>query len=387
MRCVFHVDMDAFYASVEVLDNPLLRGKPVIVGGRSPRSVVSAASYEARRFGVRSAMPMSQALRLCPDAEVIAGRMSRYVDISQQVMAIFGRFSPIIEPLSLDEAYLEMTGWLPQGATPEETASELQATMDREIALSCSIGVATCKSVAKIASDLRKPHGLVVVPPGEEAAFLAPLPIGALRGVGRVTEQKLQAWGIATIGDLTRLPAAMLQQQFGSAGPELLQMAQGIDPSPVVPEHEAKSIGRETTFAVDIRDRDVLEATLLELADDVAARLRRHGRAAQGVTLKLRDETFATRTRAAQLPEPTDLAEPLYAAGKALLTASSLARPIRLIGITATHLCEAGERQLSLFGEAQTSKQRKLAATLDDIRARFGDGAVRRARLVKRNDE
>jgi DNA polymerase-4 len=383
MRTIFHIDMDAFYASVEVLDNPALRGKPVIVGGRSPRSVVSAASYEARKFGVHSAMPMTQALRLCPEAEVISGHMSRYQDVSNRVMAIFATFSPTIEPLSLDEAYLEMSHWLAQGETAEATAGRLQATVLHEIGLTCSVGVATCKSVAKIASDLRKPFGLVVVPAGEEAAFLAPLPIGALRGVGAVTEERLKAWGIRTIGDLAGMDENVLRAAFGSAGPELLRMAQGIDNSPVVPEQEAKSMGRETTFATDVTDRDVLEATLLALAEDVARSLRRHGVCAAGVTLKLRDGAFVTRTRARMLTEPTDLANPLYETANALLAGCAPLKPTRLIGVTATHLTRDAERQLSLFDDGATDKQRKLAATLDDIRIRFGKDAVTRARLMK----
>jgi DNA polymerase-4 len=237
--------------------------------------------------------------------------------------------------------------------------------------------------VAKIASDLRKPFGLVVVPPGDEAAFLAPLPIGALRGVGAVTEERLKSWGIRAIGDLARLDKKILGQSFGSAGPELLRIAAGIDDSPVVPEHEAKSMGRETTFVTDVRDRAVLEETLLELAEDVARSLRRHGLRAAGVTLKLRDGAFVTRTRARMLSEATDLANPLYAAGKALLDTCAPLKPTRLIGITGTHLTREAERQLSLFDAGETEKQRKLADTLDDIRGRFGNNAVTRARLVK----
>lgn len=382
-RTIFHVDMDAFYASVEVLDNPALRGKPVIVGGTSPRSVVSAASYESRKFGVHSAMPMSQALRLCPDAVVIGGHMSRYAEVSDRVMAIFATYSPTIEPMSLDEAYLDMTRWVPPGETAKACAHRLQAQVLTEIGLTCSVGVATSKSVAKIASDLRKPFGLVIVPPGDESAFLAPLPIGALRGVGAVTEVRLQSWGIRTIGDLAALAEAFLTQSFGSVGPDMRRMAAGIDESPVIPEHEAKSMGRETTFLTDVRDRTVLEETLLALAEDVARSLRRHGVRAGGVTLKLRDGDFVTRTRARMLPEATDLANPLYAVVKLLLDNCAPLKPTRLIGITGTHLTRESEQQLSLFDAGETAKQRKLADTLDGIRARFGREAVTRARLVK----
>jgi DNA polymerase-4 len=385
-RVILHIDMDAFFASVEVLDRPELRGKPVIVGGPAVRGVVSAASYEARAFGVHSAMPMTEALRRCPQAVVMPVRGGRYADMSRRIMALLEPRTPLLEQVSVDEAYLDLTNWLPVGATGASVAAEIQAEVFRETGLTCSLGVATGKAIAKMASDLRKPNGLVVVPPGDEAAFLAPLAIGKLRGVGAATEKRLRALGVQTIGDLARLPATLLGGHFGVVGADLLALAQGRDDSPVVPERQAKSIGRETTFWTDISERAVLERTLLMLADDVAESLRRHGFLARGVTLKLRDDDFRTITRSHTLPEPTDVTEALYAAGRSLLTAARWHRPTRLIGITAGPLQAAADRQFNLFSETG-AKQRKVADAVDAIKARFGDAAITRARLAKQDQE
>ncbi len=373
--------MDAFYASVEVLDRPELRGKPIIVGGPVNRGVVSAASYEVRKFGVHSAMAMAQALRLCPQAVVLPVRMGRYADVSRRIMALLGAHTPLLEQVSVDEAYLDVTHWLPPGVTAEACARGLQAEIRRETGLGCSLGVATGKAIAKMASDLRKPNGCVVVPPGEEAAFLAPLPIGALRGVGTATERRLRELGILTIGELARRSESYLTERFGVAGGELLALARGIDDSPVVPERQAKSIGRETTFPADITERHVLTHTLLELADDVASSLRRHGLLARGVTLKVRYDDFRSLTRSQTLPEPVDVTEPLYQTAVALLKALNPAHPVRLIGVTAGPLLPLTDRQPSLFTESTVEKQRKVAGAVDAIRERFGDDAILRARL------
>lgn len=381
-RTILHVDMDAFYASVEVLDRPELRGQPVVVGGPVARGVVSACSYEARAYGVHSAMPMAQALRLCPQAVVLHVRMSRYSYVSRQVMQVLGEKTPLLEQVSVDEAYLDLTNWLPPGVSSMTMAQAIKDEVKTVTGLNCSVGVATGKAVAKMASDLRKPDGLVVVPPGEGAAFLAPLPIGKLRGVGEATERKLRDLGIRTIGDLARLPVELLTTKFGVHGRELHALAQGRDDSPVVPERQAKSIGRETTFPVDVADRATLERTLLELAEDVAESLRRHGLLARGVTLKLRYGDFHTLTRATTLAEPTDITLPLYTAAQALLCSAQARRAVRLIGITAGSLQAAGDRQLSLFAPGGGERDRKLAETMDRIRDRFGDAAITRARLV-----
>jgi DNA polymerase-4 len=381
-RVIVHVDMDAFFASVEVLDNPDLRGKSVLVGGSVSRGVVSAASYEARAFGVHSAMPMSQALRLCPQAIVLPGRMERYADISAKIMAILGRRTPLLEQVSVDEAYLDLTHWLPDGVTPEAAAIEMQREVRELTGLSCSVGVAAGKAIAKMASDLKKPGGLVVVPSGEEAAFLGPLPIGRLRGVGDATERKLRELGINTIGELAKYSAALLQQFFGAAGRDLYALARGVDDSPVVPERQAKSLGRETTFATDITDRLHLESTLLELSDEVAERLRRHELLARGVTLKLRYDNFTTLTRAAAFTDPVDVTDPLFRAACELLRKVNPARPVRLLGVTAGPLIPASDRQLNLFDQPVTEKRRKLAGAVDAIKTRFGDNSITRARLA-----
>lgn len=386
-RIIIHVDMDAFFASIEVLDRPELRGKPVIVGGGVTRGVVSAASYEARKFGVHSAMPMAQALRLCPQGVVIAGRMGRYSDVSDRIMAIFGRYTPLLEPVSLDEAYLDLTSFMPEGQSPEALARAMQREVLQATQLTCSLGIATGKAVAKMASDLRKPNGIVVVPPGEEAAFLAPLPIGALRGVGEVTERKLRALGIRTVGDLVRLSDAGMRETFGSHGRDLLALAQGYDDSPVVPERQAKSLGRETTFLTDVTDRDTLERTLLWLSESVATRLRKHGLLAKGVTLKVRYGDFTTFTRAHSLAVPTDVTDGLYHAALILFHAIPNRRPVRLIGVTAGPLTDTADVQLRLFDEQHIDKRRQVERTIDAIRERFGKDAVIRARLAKKDGE
>jgi len=382
-RVIVHVDMDAFFASVEVLDNPELRGKPVLVGGGVSRGVVSAASYEARAFGVHSAMPMAEALRRCPQAVVLRGRMERYTEISHRIMALLGRRTPLLEQVSVDEAHLDLTNWLPAGVTPARAAAEIQAEVREQTGLSCSVGVATGKAIAKMASDLRKPGGLVVVPPGGEAEFLAPLPIGRLRGVGEATERKLRELGIETIGELAKFSASLLRQFFGVAGRDLYALARGVDDSPVAPERQAKSLGRETTFATDITDRRLLESTLLELSDEVAERLRRHGLLARGVTLKLRYDNFTTLTRASILSEPVDVTDPLFHAARDLLRKVNPSRPVRLLGVTAGPLQPAADRQLNLFAQPDNEKSRSLAGAVDAIKTRFGEEAITRARLAK----
>jgi len=386
-RIIIHVDMDAFFASIEVLDRPELCGKPVVVGGGVSRGVVSAASYEARKFGVHSAMPMAQALRLCPQAVVMPVRMERYHGISQRIMMLLAARTPLLEQVSVDEAYLDMTGCLSANQTPEAAAREMQAEISAATGLTCSVGVAAGKAIAKMASDLRKPNGLVVVPPGEEAAFLAPLTIGKLRGVGEATERKLRDLGITTIGDLARLPQEFLVSKFGVAGRDLHALARGMDDSPVVPERQAKSIGRETTFLTDISDHALLERTLLELSEDVSHSLRRHGLLARGVTLKLRYDDFHTITRAHTLSEPSELTDPIYRTALHLLCQAKSARPIRLIGVTAGPLQPATDRQYSLFSQATDGKQRQLASAVDAIRHRFGESAIIRARLADEADE
>ncbi len=386
VRAIIHIDLDAFFVAVERLDTPALIGVPVIVGGRpDARGVVSSASYEARAFGVRAAMPTAQALRLCPQAILVGGNRRRYVETSGKVMALLGEYTPLLEPISIDEAFLDISGTEAHFGPSGVLAQTLQDRIEAELELSASLGAAANKLVAKIASDLRKPHGITVVPAGQEAAFLAPLPIRRLWGVGAVTGRELARLGIQTIGDLTRFSQEELRSRFGVHGEGLWRAARGIDDSPVTPEHEAKSLSREETFAQDVRDPILLRRELLRLSDAVAARLRRHTLQARTVALKLRYPDFTTLTRQATLPDPTDAGPAIYAQALALFEAAWDRRPVRLIGVAAANLSQPA-RQLRLF-EQEDARQAHLEAALDRIRARFGESAIQRASLLEEPEE
>ena len=380
MRTILHADLDAFYASVEVLDDPSLRGKPVIVGGGpDARGVVSAASYEARAFGVHSAMPLRTASRRCPHGVFLPGRPERYRELSERVMAIFASYTPLVEPISLDEAFLDVTGSLAAFGDGETIARRIKERVLDEVGLVVSVGVATNKLCAKVASDLRKPDALVVVPPGGEADFLAPLPIRRLWGVGPQAQAALADYGVTTIGQLAALAPGTLHRRFGRHGDDLSTRARGIDHARVEPMHAPKSIGHEHTFDVDSADPRRLEATLLDLAESVAGRLRRHDLAAGAVQLKLRYEGFETLTRQAPLPRQTRETEPLYATALALLRKTLVAgRGVRLIGLTAISLTDA--QQLTLFDAPDRTD--RLARSIDVVRRRFGERAITRARLL-----
>jgi len=306
-RKIVHVDMDAFYAAIEQLDNPKLRGLPVIVGGDpASRGVVSTASYEARRFGVHSAMPAAQARRLCPQGIFLRPRFPRYHEVSRQIRRIFYSYTPLVEPLSLDEAFLDLTDteWLFGPA--EEVAREIKRRVREETGLTCSVGVAPNKFLAKLASDLEKPDGFVIVRAGEELPFLENLPVSCLFGVGEKTARRLQDLGLSTIGQLREVPLEKLVHEFGSFGRTLYNLARGIDPSPVVPEREVRSLGQERTFAEDISDGEVLKRALFELSEEVGRRLRAAGLKGRTVQVKVRFADFTTTTRSATLPRPTD---------------------------------------------------------------------------------
>jgi len=358
IRTIVHADLDAFYASVEQLDNPELRGKPVVVGGPSEaRGVVAAASYEARRFGVRSAMPMGRALRLCPEAVRLAPRFDRYGEVSHQVMSIFRSVTPLVEPLSLDEAFLDVTEQVGRYGGPEALAADLKARVRKETGLTLSIGVGSNKTVAKIASDLGKPDGLVVVSPGEEASFLEPLPVRALWGIGPKTEALVAGAGIRTIGELARADPAQIIQILGSRAPLLQGMARGVDDRPVETEHERKSVGAETTFARDLSDGPELREALAGIAAEVARRLRAEGAKAHTVAIKLRYADFRTITRQRLLPAPLDDAEAIAQTAAALLDkVLASGDRFRLLGVHGSGLVRRDERQLSLElepGQAQ----------------------------------
>ena len=382
MTTILHVDLDAFFAAVEQRDRPELRGKPVIVGGGSPgdRGVVSAASYEARRYGVHSAMPLRTAGRLCPDGAFLPVDGRKYQAVSREVMAILRRFTPLVEPISIDEAFLDVTGSQALFGDGESIARQIKDAIRGEVGLTASVGVATTKLVAKVASDLRKPDGLVVVPPGGEAAFLAPLPISRLWGVGLPTATALRDYGVATIGDLAALPREILERRFGKFGVALAERACGHDPDTVHDPADAKSVGHEHTFDVDTSDSEVIERTLLAMAEGVSSRLRASGVKASTVSVKIRDSSFRTITRQRTLPEPTDLTEPIWR------TAIDLARPevrglrIRLVGVTASNL--GSPDQLSLFERAD-GRRRRVVEAVDEVRRRFGERSLTRARLIR----
>jgi DNA polymerase IV len=381
-RTILHVDLDAFFAAVEQRDHPELRGKPVAVGmgGTGDRGVVSAASYEARKFGVHSAMPIRTAKRLCPDCIFVPVNGAQYQRVSREVMAILRRFTPLVEPISIDEAFLDVTASRALFGDGPTIARRIKDTIREELRLTASVGVAATKLVAKIGSDLRKPDGLVVVPPGEEAAFLAPLPISRLWGVGPQTAAALRDFGVATIGDLAAMDRSALVRRFGKHGATLVDRAHGRDGEPVDDPDAAKTIGHETTFDQDTSDRDVLERTLLALSEGVSGRLRSAGVKAGTVTVKVRDSGFHTVTRQRSLPEPTDLTEPIWRAAVELARPEMRGRKIRLLGVTASHL---GEReQLGLFEEVDPRRRHVVEAT-DELRRRYGPRAVTRARLLR----
>jgi DNA polymerase-4 len=383
VRAILHVDLDAFFAAVEQRDRPELRGRPVIVGGGGPtdRGVVSAASYEARAFGVHSAMPLRTAAALCPGGVFVPVNGAKYQAVSREVMAILRRFTPLVEPISIDEAFLDVTGSQALFGDGASIGRQIRAAIRDEVHLTASVGVATTKLVAKVASDLRKPDALVVVPPGQESSFLAPLPITRLWGVGARTAEALREFGVTTIGDLASLEQSVLERRFGKVGRALTARARGVDPDPVADRAPAKSIGHEHTFDVDTSDRDVIERTILAMAEGVAARLRASGVKAGTVTVKIRDSAFRTITRQRTLPEPTDLTEPIWRAALELARPEVRAIRVRLLGVTASNL---GERsQLQLFaGEGDDGRGRRLIEAEDAIRRRFGERAVTRARLL-----
>lgn len=399
VRCIIHADMDAFFASVEQRDRPELRGRPVLVGG-SPRArgVVAAASYEAREFGCRSAMPMRTAVRLCPQAEIVRPDHARYRRESDRIMDVLRRASPIIEPLSMDEAFVDVTQRVADGADGRALAEWIKRRVREETRLTVSCGVATGKSVAKIASDFEKPDGLTVVPPGTEAAFLAPLPIEAIWGIGPRTASQLRAAGVATAGELAERPLSWLIARFGVRGEIFHQLARGIDDREVGGERETKSISSETTFAEDVSDYAELRRKLLEQASQVGKRLRGAGLRARTVQLKLRLADFTTFTRQRTLGAATDDGEEIGRTADEILRAECLpARRFRLIGVGVSNLSSEGAAaQLGLFDEpgapaaesaesaarartrdaAAKARAAALEATLSDLRDRFGGSAV-----------
>jgi DNA polymerase-4 len=383
---ILHVDMDAFYASVEIRDRPDLAGRPVIVGSPSGRSVVLSASYEARAFGVRSAMPATQARRLCPQAIFIPPRHRVYSAVSKEVMAVFRSVTPQVEPLALDEAFLDVSGAVRRLGPPARIGAMIRRQVQAEQGMTCSVGIAPSKFVAKIASVRCKPDGLLVVPRDGVLGFLHPLPTSALWGVGERTGQILARLGLRTVGDIAHAPLATLQHDLGPAlGTHLAALAWGRDERAVVPHAPDKSIGAEETFSTDIGDPEVIRRELLRLSERTARALRDAGCVARTVTVKLRLANFTTITRSRTLPEPTDVTRKIYATACALHAGSGLDRDarLRLVGVRVTGLGPASAAATQLaFGDRPTG-WREAEQAMDRIARRFGTGAVRPAALVE----
>ncbi|NLP45147.1 MAG: DNA polymerase IV [Peptococcaceae bacterium] len=385
-RQIIHVDMDAFYASVEQRDNPELRGKPVVVGGKpNSRGVVSTCSYEARKFGVRSAMPISEAHRRCPHAIFLPPNFEKYHQASEQLHKIFQDYTPLVEPLSLDEAFLDVTASLSLFGPAEKIAMEIKNRIKKELNLTASIGLAPNKFLAKIASDIQKPDGFVIVREEQIEAFLDPLPIERVWGVGPKTAEQLHRLNVRTVRDLKKLDKLTLHKLLGQIGSQLYYLARGIDDRPVEPEREVKSIGREITFQQDLTDSEILKTYLLDLSLDVGRRLRKAGLKARTISLKIRLADFKTISRSKTLNNYTDLDKEIYREASMLLNELKLHQPVRLIGVTA-HNLSCGESQQSLFA-TEPGANEKLTKTLDKIKERFGEDSITLARLLKQKDD
>ncbi len=387
-KAILHLDMDAFYPAVEVLDNPDLEGKPVIVGGSRERGVVSSASYEAREFGIHSAQPIATAMRLCAGGIFLPVRMSRYKEISRDIFDIFHRFSPLVEPLSIDEAFLDVSGSERLLGGAVDIAVKIKQTVLRETGLTVSAGVAPSKFVAKIASDMEKPDGLTVVSPNRVREFLDPLPIKKMWGVGRVTQEALARLNVLTFGDLSRVPAKILEKRFGKHGLKMHLLSLGIDERDVVPDHDAKSIGHEETFFQDLMELDAAKKELLSLSNKVARRMRRQGVTAKTITLKVKYSDFVQITRSATLTKPTDDGFEIYSTACRLLKKTEVEkRPVRLLGVSLSQLSSPDTQgQLSLFQNEQESvKRKRLNTALDALLEKHGDKSVRPGTLINNN--
>lgn len=384
-RAIIHLDMDAFYASVEVLDNPELAGRPVIVGGSSERGVVSAASYEARAFGVHSALSIVVARRLCPQGVFVPGRMGRYQEVSQQVMAIFRDYTPLVEQVSVDEAFLDVSGCARLLGDAEQIAIAIRQRVREEIGLTVSAGIAASKLVAKVASDQNKPDGLTIVPAGQEAAFLGPLGIKRLWGVGKKTISSLNLLGVKTIGDLWRFELDFLEKKFGKQGRHMYFCARGIDQREVETVDSVKSIGNEETFEQDLVDLELIKKGLLYLTTKVGERLRDHNIKGHTVTLKIKYHDFVTVSRATTLARPTNDSRLLYKTILSLLPKTQAGvKPVRLAGLTVGKLTsEDGPLQLGLFNQGEDRGREQLTRAMDIINRRYGSLTIKPALLTE----
>jgi len=381
---ILHIDMDAFFASCELRSRPDLHGLPVIVGGTESRGVVTAATYEARRYGIHSAMPMSRARRLCPQVVVLPPNFALYSEVSAGVMAVFRDITPLVEPLSLDEAFLDVSGAMRRLGPPALIGEQIRSRVHDEQAITCSVGVASTKFVAKLASTRAKPDGLLVVPRDRVVSFLHPLPVGSLWGVGEKTEEALLRLGLTTVGDVANTPVGTLVRALGQAsGTHLAALAWGRDPRSVeVPEGE-KSIGAEETFARDVDDPEVIRRELLRLSERVAARLRHQGYAGRTVVIKVRFADFSTITRSRTLRSATDVGREIYSTSRDLFDALGLQRArLRLVGVRVEGLVEAGLAPRQMFFDEPELGWREAEQAMDRADARFGRGSVRPARLI-----
>lgn len=379
---ILHVDMDAFYVSVEERDDPSLQGKPVVVGG-SPegRGVVAAANYVARQFGIHSALPMARAKKLCPELVILHGRHEFYAKVSRDIRNIFKRYTPLVEPLSLDEAFLDVTASRELFGAAVDIGQRIKTEIKDELDLVASVGIATSKFVAKIASDVEKPNGFVVVNPGDEQSFLDPLPVSRLWGVGKVSNEKLSKLGINTIAQIRTLTQDTLTDLFGKWGNRLWQLSNAIDTRPVVPDHQAKSISHEQTFASDIFDIETLQSILMELTENVARRLRRNNLVGRTIQLKLRFGDFHTISRAKTVPNATSQTRELWRVAKVLLTANykTQSNGLRLLGMGVSGFDADDVAQGSLFEEESESRQTSIDAVSDSLHDRYGNAVLHRA--------
>ena len=379
---ILHIDMDAFYASIEQRDNPSLLGKPVIVGGSAKRGVVAAASYEARHYGIHSAMSGKRAAELCPHAVFMKSRLDYYAEVGRQVREIFLRYTPMVQPLSLDEAFLDVTGTVRLFGSAEEIGMQIKAMIRQELNLTASVGIAPLKFVAKIASDIQKPNGFTQVNASEIESFLDPLPVSRLWGVGRVGNQRLASLKLHTIGDIRRYDRDVLSEKFGNWGDHLWKLANGIDPRKVVPDRTAKQIGHERTFSHDIEDPELMRAIISHLSEQVTRRLRRNARFARCVTVKYRCDDFRTFAKTRSFPQPTQGTDPVFRTAMMLLQELAIEhpKPIRLLGVSLGNLTDKGSAQLDLFPSADDEESQKaLDQVVDQLSDQLGKHSVYRA--------
>ena len=389
MRTILHVDMDAFYASIEERDHPELQGQPIIVGGRAEhRGVVSAANYPARKFGVHSAMPMKTARQLCPQAHFFPVRMSDYAEVSQSLQKIFRKYTPLVEPLSLDEAFLDVSGSQLLFGNGREIAASIKQEVRHSLQLIASVGVAPNKFLAKIASDADKPDGLVVVEPDKIQEFIDPLPVSRVWGIGKMATQRFNRLGIQTISQVRVLEPKILTELFGEQGLHLWNLSQGLDERAVIPERQAKSISRETTFSSDVNDLEILRIILMDLVEDVSRRLRKNKLRGKTIQLKIRYDDFSTFTRSITVSQPTDLTREIEQSALLMLDQKLPERPlsIRLIGVGVTGFQSGSQHQKSLFDEEDQQKYSRLDQVKDQIASRFGSNSIIRGNRVASDD-